>query len=143
LIDWEDSGLRDPARDLADAMTHPYQEDLLASDEWKALLEPYLAVRGEVDPQLAHRVHLYLALFPAFWLSNLIRAGLLFASQQAAKIGQSSGEHSHGMSVNARLRRYLARGLAWPETDFTKDLEAVADVLFFPVFQPSNSKGVK
>jgi len=27
MVDWEDSGLRDPARDLADVTTHPYQND--------------------------------------------------------------------------------------------------------------------
>ena len=85
LVDWEDSGLRDPARDLADVMTHPYQEDLLACDEWRALLEPYLAVRGEIDPQLAQRVHLYLAIFPVFWLSTLIRAGLRSATVRGAQ----------------------------------------------------------
>jgi hypothetical protein len=143
LIDWEDSGLRDPARDLADVMTHPYQEELLAFEEWRALLDPYLIVRGEIDPQLAHRVHLYLAIFPVFWLSNLVRAGLSSASQQAAEIGQLSEKRSHGMPLNDRLRRYLARGLAWPETDFAKVLEALADVLFFPVFQPSNQEGAK
>jgi hypothetical protein len=78
-------------------------------------------------------VHLYLALFPVFWLSNLIRAGLRFASRRAAEISQSSGEHSHGMPLNDRLRRYLARGLAWPEANFAVQLESLDGVTFFPV----------
>jgi thiamine kinase-like enzyme len=133
LVDWEDSGLRDPARDLADVMTHPYQEDLLALDDWQALLEPYLAVRGEIDLQLARRVQLYLAIYPVFWLATSIRTRL-----QATRSGRVSRERSHGMLLNDRLRRYLARGLAWPEPDFAEQLEALADVVFFPTFQPAD-----
>jgi aminoglycoside phosphotransferase (APT) family kinase protein len=136
LVDWEDSGLRDPARDLADVVTHPNQEDLLAFDQWRALLEPYLAVRGTIDPQLAHRVRLYLAIFPAFWLASLIRGALRSASTGTQAAGLS-GQRSHGMPLNDKLRRYLARGLAWPETDFTDQLESLADTVFFPTFQSS------
>jgi hypothetical protein len=75
LVDWEDSGLRDPARDLADVMTHPNQEDLLAPDAWQAFLEPDLAVQGRVDAQLWHRTHFYLALFPIFWLTVIMDQG--------------------------------------------------------------------
>jgi hypothetical protein len=35
------------------------------------------------------------------------------------------------MGANERLRRYLARGRAWPETDFAEQLEELADVTFF------------
>jgi len=127
MVDWEDSGLRDPARDLADVMTHPYQEDLLAVQDWKALLEPYLAGRSAADPQLARRVHLYLALFPAFWLAVSIRAGI-----HAAQAGTLAGWRINGRSPNQRLRRYLARSLAWPETEFEDQLAVLADVRFFP-----------
>ena len=84
-----------------------------------------------MDPQLAHRVHLYRAIFPEFWLVVIIRAELRVVSR-TAEGGQPSRRRSHGMPLNDRLRRYLARGLAWPEADFAKDLEALADVWFFP-----------
>src|SRR5262249_11985097 len=45
MIDWEDSGLRDVARDVADILVHPNQEDLLSWNEWQAFLEPYFAER--------------------------------------------------------------------------------------------------
>ena len=117
----------DPARDLADVMTHVYQEDLLDVDDWQALLEPYLAERSALDPQIAHRMHLYLALFPVFWLDALIRRGV-----RAAVAGDVAGQHSYGISLNQRLRRYLARGLAWPEREFEDQLTALTDVMFFP-----------
>jgi hypothetical protein len=66
LVDWEDSGLRDPARDLADLVTHPNQEDLLTSDEWQAFLRPYLVVRGQMDPQIEHRMQLSCPSFRSF-----------------------------------------------------------------------------
>ena len=127
LVDWEDSGLRDPARDLADLMIHANQEDLLAPDEWQAFLQPYLAVRGQKDPHLAQRTHLYLALFPIFWLKILIGIGL-----QRVESGRLSSWQVNGLPPNERLRRYLARSLAWPEHDFSRQLESVAEVQFFP-----------
>jgi hypothetical protein len=97
------------------------------------LLEPCLAIRGEFDPQLAHRMQLYLAIFPVFWLSNLIRAGMQSAAQQTTGGGELPRTRSHGMPLNDKLRRYLARGLAWPERDFEGQLEALAKVVFFPI----------
>ncbi len=38
LVDWEDSGLRDPAREVANLLMHPNQEDLLDWDTWQACL---------------------------------------------------------------------------------------------------------
>ena len=127
LVDWEDSGLRDPARDLVDIVTHPNQEDLLPSEEWQAFLQPYLAVRGELDPHLQDRLHLYLALFPLFWLAVLVREGMRLAA-----IGQLTGWRVHGLPANQKLRRYLARSLAWPEVDFLARLETIREVVFFP-----------
>lgn len=127
MIDWEDSGLRDPARDLADVMMHPNQEDLLTTDEWQAFLRPYLAGRGVSDPSLVERVHLYLALFPIYWLAVLIRRGMQLTQQ-----GQPTGWTVNGLAATQRLRRYLARALAWPNRHFHRQLEDVADVEFFP-----------
>lgn len=127
LVDWEDSGLRDPARDLADIMTHPNQEDLMPPDGWQAFLQPYLAVRGGSDPGLSRRVHLYLALFPVFWLAVLLSEGV-----RRSGAGEQAGWRVHGLSPNEKLRRYLARSLAWPETDFSGQMEMLTEVAFFP-----------
>ena len=40
LIDWEDSGLRDPAIDVVCLLTHPNQENLLTAETWQPFLVP-------------------------------------------------------------------------------------------------------
>ncbi len=127
LVDWEDSGLRDPARDLADIITHPNQEDIVSLDRWQAFLQPYIAVRCELDPHLLRRMHLYLALFPVFWLAVLVREGMRLVGTD-----RLVGWNVHGLPGNEKLRRYLARGLAWPEMDFSNHKKTLADVEFFP-----------
>lgn len=127
LVDWEDSGLRDPARDLADLLTHCNQEDLLSFEEWQPFLQPYLSNRRERDPDLAHRLHLYMGIFPIFWLAILIDHGV-----RRSEAGQLAGWAANELPPNLRLRRYLARALAWPEMDFARQLELLEDVQFFP-----------
>jgi aminoglycoside phosphotransferase (APT) family kinase protein len=129
MVDWEDSGLRDPARDLADIMTHPNQEDLVSPDEWEAFLQPYLAVRARSDPDVERRMQLYLAVFPIFWLLTLLQEGV-----QRAGAGELLGWDVNGLPANEKLRRYLARGLAWPEEGFGDQMEALEAVAFFPSF---------
>ncbi len=127
LIDWEDSGLRDPARDVADLLSHPNQEDLLGLDDWQPFLQPYLAGRGSQDAGLLHRTHLYLALFPIFWLSVITTQG-----RSAARAGRWHEWQVNGLPANLRLRRYLARALAWPNPVFARELESLEDLVFFP-----------
>jgi aminoglycoside phosphotransferase (APT) family kinase protein len=127
LVDWEDCGLRDPARDLADIVTHPNQEDLLTWDEWQPLLEPYIAGRSQVDPHLKRRMHLYLAIFPVFWLAMGIRGGL-----RRAKANALINLKVNRLPINERMRRHLARVMAWPNVDFSSQLEGLASVTFFP-----------
>ena len=128
LIDWEDSGVRDPARDVADVMTHPNQEDLLSLDEWQAFLQPYLAGRANGDAGLARRAHLYQALFPIFWLTRITSYG-----RQLASAGDREGWSINGLPPNQRLRRYLARAQAWPNLNFARELEELNDLEFFPL----------
>ena len=124
MVDWEDSGLRDPARDLADLMCHPNQEDLLSSEEWGAFLEPYLRVRSRFDDEIGERMELYLGIFPLFWLSVLLRQGI-----QRASAGKLAGWKINHLPANERLRRYLHRGLTWRNVD----ANISNHVEFFPV----------
>lgn len=126
-VDWEDSGLRDPARDLADLLTHPNQEDLLTQDEWQAFLQPYLAERSMVDPTLQQRVHAYLAIFPLFWLAILLPIGV-----KRATAGTVGTWQINELPANLRLQRYLARAMAWPNWDFVQELAEVNTTPFFP-----------
>ncbi len=122
LVDWEDSGLRDPARDLADLLTHPNQEDLLSEQEWQAFLKPYLAARRRTDADIDERMQLYLGVFPLFWLSTLVRLGM-----KRASAGQLAGWTVNALPANQRLRRYLARALGEDAAS-----ESSSDVMFFP-----------
>ena len=91
------------------------------------LLEPYMAVRVESDPHLPRRMHLYLAIFPIFWITLLVEDGV-----RRASIGQLANWGANRLPANERLRRYLARALAWPRMDFSDQLAALTDVAFFP-----------
>ncbi len=125
LVDWEDSGLRDPAREVADLLTHANQEDLLALDASQAFLDRYLPSRRD-DPNLEQRLHGYLALFPIFWLGLILREGL-----HRARSGTLDGWLVNDMPPNQRLRRYLARSQAGPRADFSAALSGLADLEFF------------
>ena len=127
LVDWEDSGLRDAARDLADLLTHANQEDIVPPAVWPAFLEPYLAGRRSADPNLWDRAHLYLALFPLYWLSRLLRVGA-----ERARNAALTGWSINGRPPNWRLRRYLARATAWPDPDFSRALATAQTLTFFP-----------
>lgn len=127
LVDWEDSGLRDPAREVLDLLTHPNQEDLLSPGEWQPFLEAYLAVQAPLDPTLPRRIELYAALYPLFWLALFFKLGI-----SRAQAGTLNGWTINGLPANQRLRRYLARALAWPEQDFSRQLDGLAGLDLFP-----------
>jgi aminoglycoside phosphotransferase (APT) family kinase protein len=127
LVDWEDSGLTDPALDIADLIVHANQEDLLSAGEWESFLVPYLAIRRLADPGLEHRLELHQAILSLMWLSILVALGL-----DKAGDGRFDGWLVNEMPANQRLRRYLARVLAWPKADFTGQLEALSELQFFP-----------
>lgn len=127
MVDWEDSGLRDPARDLADLLTHSNHEDLLTLDEWQPFLQPYLAAHHAADPDLWRRTQLYLAGFSLFWLSILLPAGV-----KRAQAGTLAGWQANSLPIHTRLRRYLARAVAWPKLEFGAELAEVKGLVFFP-----------
>jgi Ser/Thr protein kinase RdoA (MazF antagonist) len=127
LVDWEDCGLRDPAQELADLLTHPNQEDLLTWSEWQTFIQPYTEVRTKTDPELLDRLQLYLALFPVFWLSLLLERGI-----ERTRAGSISRWSIEGLPANQKLRRYLARASAWPALGFAEALEKLERVHFFP-----------
>jgi hypothetical protein len=127
LVDWEDSGLRDPAREILDLLSHPNQEDLLSPIEWRPFLEPYLAIQATLDPTLPRRVELYAAIYPMFWLALFFKLGI-----GRAQAGTLAGWTINGLPANIRLRRYLARALAWPDPDFSRQLAELGDLRLFP-----------
>ena len=127
LVDWEDSGLRDPARELGDLLTHPNQEDLLDMAAWQPFLVPYLAGREPLDPTIRQRVHLYLAIFPIFWLAILLNVGVT-----RAEAGTVDNWRINDLAKNVQFRRYVARALAWPSDNIEEVLADLAGITFFP-----------
>ena len=127
LVDWEDAGLRDPARDLADMMIHPNQEDLVSTALWEAFLKPYYKEHTTYDPQIEQRTHLYQSGACLVWY-----AGLLYFGVNRALSEKLSGWQINGMPANQRLRRYLARCRAWPDGDLDKKVAELEDFCFFP-----------
>lgn len=127
LVDWEDSGLHDPAQEAAEMVNHPNQEDLVSWETWQAFLEPYIGHHHKNDPAVAFRTHLYLALSPLFCLTVLIRRGLRLAAA-----GQLAGWRINELPANARLRRYMARALMWPDMRYELALRDLEAVEFFP-----------
>ena len=124
LVDWEDSGLRDPAREVADLISHPNQEDLLCWEDWQRAIDPYCRARKPLDSWFEHRLHLYMAIFPLWWMSIIISRG-------RSQPKKSPTWSVNGLPVNDRLRRYLARAMAWPEMHFASCLEKLINLHFF------------
>lgn len=127
LVDWEDGGLRDPACDLADILTHPNQEDLLSPEEWQRFVQPYRSARTGLDSDLPRRMKLYQAIFPIYYASAIIGLGL--ARHHTKTL---TGWTANTLPPNQRLRRYLARAQAWPNNDFSEQLAKLGELEFFP-----------
>lgn len=125
MVDWEDSGLRDPARELADLLHHPNQEDLLGADGWRPFLDRYLPSRG-ADTGFGDRWRGYLALFPVFWLGLLLSEGM-----RRVESGTLDGWLVNNLDPDLRLRRYVARSLAWPSLHPADVLDDLAELAFF------------
>jgi phosphotransferase family enzyme len=127
MVDWEDCGLRDTARDVADLMTHSNQEDLLTLAAWQAFLVPYFAGRRVVDPDVADRSRLYLAIFPLFYMAVILGHGM-----DRWQSGRLDGWRINTMAPNARLRRLLARAKTWPIEPSPGNFAELATTTFFP-----------
>jgi len=72
-------------------------------------------------------LRLYLAVFPIFWLAAFLDRGI-----HLADANRLDGWTINELPANVRLRRYLARALAWPGADFSGQLAALDGLDFFP-----------
>lgn len=69
-------------------------------------------------------MHLYMAIFPLWWMSIIISRGRSHPEKLPAW-------SVNGLPINDRLRRYLARAVAWPEMDYKKALRKIETIHFF------------
>lgn len=127
FVDWEDSGLRSPARTIADLFIHPNQEDLLSDAEWQVFLDTYVSGYPAQTDNLRDLIHWDRLLGALGWLGGLLHMGVRKAQQ-----GNLAGWHINGMPANQRLQRYYARAIGWADDSFELQLETVRDVRFFP-----------
>lgn len=126
FVDWEDSGLRSPARTIADLLVHPNQEDLLSDAEWEIFLQTYCE-GYPTDDNIRQLVHWDTLIRSITWFGGLLNMGVRLANQD-----KLAGWTINSMPANQRLRRYLARIKSWDTDDFEKELANLEDVYFFP-----------
>jgi hypothetical protein len=125
FVDWEDSGLRDPALEIADLMVHSEQEDLVTYTEWQPFLMSYCQAMGFDAESFALRVNDYALVLPLLYLVILMQYGI-----RRYEAGQLASWQINEMPANLRLQRFLARAAAESPGNFDPALYAV--VLFFP-----------
>jgi aminoglycoside phosphotransferase (APT) family kinase protein len=127
FVDWEDSGLHDPACDVADLLVHANQEDVVGEALWQVFLAHYVPSRAPVDGAFVDRVEWWKLLFYLRWIQKNMVTGL-----DRARGGRLAGWAINDRPPNWRLRRYLARARAWPNPDFSAHLAAAQAYEFFP-----------
>jgi hypothetical protein len=86
-----------------------------------------MTIQTTLDPMLPRRVELYAAIYPMMWLAYFFELGI-----GRAQAGTLAGWTINGLPANVRLRRYLARALAWPDPDFSSQLAELGDLPLFP-----------
>ena len=116
LVDWEDSGLGDPARDIVGSVSHP-------EPGGSARAGGVAGVPGAV-PGGAGAARSDCCLGGSSCTGRSTRcSGCPCCSRRG--FGRAAGRHVggwtiNGLPANVRLRRYLARALAWPDQDFSR-----------------------
>jgi aminoglycoside phosphotransferase (APT) family kinase protein len=69
LVDWEYSGLCDPAHEVAKIMAHPHAKDV-SEDRWQWLIERYAQIAG--DDSLCQRIQVQYTLALIWWCVRLV-----------------------------------------------------------------------
>ena len=110
MVDWEDAGLLDPARAVADLMVHANQEDMLLNEDWTPFRKAFYAGTHAVDPTMPERVALYEVLLSCAWLGLFCIIGVQKSDYEDLSQWRANG----GVLVNDKIRRYVARILAGP-----------------------------
>ena len=80
-----------------------------------------------VDPEIAPRSQLYLAIFPLFYLAVLLGHGM-----ERWQSGRLDGWRVNTMAPNLRLQRLLARAKAWPAEPTPDSFDELGAATFFP-----------
>lgn len=129
FVDWEDSGLRDPARTLGDFIMHPDNEDQLTEEAWQHFLNIYLAGYPIDDPTLTQRIQAYRFERAWVWFGGQLAGGVRRLQQGNTLVDWQI----NGMAANQRLRRYAAHALSGDTPQLFDDyLAELSAISFFP-----------
>jgi len=103
-VDWENSGWSDPALDVAELITHPAYEDVLA-DRWDWLIDAYCDLARV--PQARARIRAYHCVLLVRWVARLAR----YLYQVPRGLDQRLVAHPNGRlaDLGQRYGRYLVR----------------------------------
>jgi thiamine kinase-like enzyme len=111
LVDWEYSGVGDPAQEIAGLMTHPFA--CSASDErrhWVA--EHYAGISGDANMLL--RIHVQYALRLAWWCVRLVYGRYVLLQRPSQRLVGPRAEEE--ISTVEYIDRYFSRAQQWLAT---------------------------
>jgi thiamine kinase-like enzyme len=111
LVDWEYSGIGDPAREIANLMTHPFARSM--SDERRQwVVERYANISGEIDMSLRIRVEYALRL--AWWCVRLLYGRYVLLQRPSQRLVGPRAEEE--ISTVENIEHYFSHAQRWLAT---------------------------
>ena len=104
LVDWEYSGLCDPAHELAKIMAHPHARDV-SEERWQWLAEHYAQMAG--DASFCQRIQVQYALALTWWCVRLVYGRSVLLQKPTRRLVGSAPEAE--ISSVENIERYLMR----------------------------------
>lgn len=104
LIDWEYSGLGDPAHEIAKIMAHPHAK-AVSEDRWQWLTERYAQIAG--DEGLCQRIQVQYTLALIWWCVRLVYGHSVLLRRPTRRLVGSAPEVEISSADN--IERYLLR----------------------------------
>lgn len=104
LVDWEYSGINDPAHEIAALMSHPVG-GLPGEERWRWLAEQYALLSGEPDMLL--RIRLHYALRLAWWCVRLLFGRYVLLQRPSHRLVGPQAEEE--ISTLENIDRYFSR----------------------------------
>lgn len=104
LVDWEYSGLCDPAHEIAKIMTHPHAKDV-SEERWQWVAEHYAQMVG--DASFRQRIQVQYALALIWWCIRLVYGRSVLLQRPTRRLVGSAPEAE--ISSDENIERYLLR----------------------------------
>ncbi|HTP11295.1 MAG TPA: aminoglycoside phosphotransferase family protein [Anaerolineae bacterium] len=104
LVDWEYSGLCDPAHEVAKIMAHPHAKDV-SEDRWQWLTQRYAQITGE--DSFCRRIQVQYALALIWWCIRLVYGRSVLLQRPTRRLVGSAPEVEISSAEN--IERYILR----------------------------------